>query len=96
MFKPLKCPKGIALPATTLAAGCYNYMFFNCSCLCFSKTKTEKYKNSYSIGCYDNSAYPYNYLHWTYEMLDGAGGAYRNLYTPSSGIMLYTSNEVVY
>ena len=63
------------LPATTLASGCYNSMFYNCTRLKISDSWVGEYNTAWRIPKSGTIAYAEN--NWNKNMLSGTGGTFK-------------------
>ena len=61
------------LPATTLATGCYERMFYRCSSIKLSETQTDEYSIPYSVPSGGNGTTASNALN---GMFAGTGGTF--------------------
>ena len=79
-----------ALPATTLTESCYDSMFYGCSSIKLSSTKTGNYQTAYRIprsGTGTTADYALS------KMFTNTGGTFTG--APSINTTYYTSNTVV-
>lgn len=76
-----------ALPATTLAEGCYEHMFKGCASLKFSITQTDEYTQEYRIPSSGTGTTELNALR---SMFTNTGGTFTG--TPEINTTYYLSN----
>ena len=63
------------LPATTLASGCYNSMFYNCKKLKISDSWVGEYNTAWRIP--RSGTIPYEENNWNKDMLANTGGTFK-------------------
>ena len=80
------------LPATTLADGCYYYMFRDCTKIKMSTTKTGEYQTAYRIPKSGTGTTAANALG---SMFANTGGTFKGTPSINTTYYLSTSNTVV-